>query len=259
MQTSDEQPEKAGEDASELRDAFKWASAVEMLSLDVVAPFHGPMGLGGEPGATVASARHAVALYRELDARGPGCWLGFPARCDELFSASLPPRTAASLGRWIANTYGFAPSMLPQWFAWLELFKHFVESNANLFELSQTPRDQLYFQFLDHVVLTDVRAAADQARSAALSRWDTLLLAGNDMHLGASSDGPIDRGADILERVLTVVEMRRFQLLCSDWLRLLSHADLDTMNHAGAAFADSNAMLHDEALAPFQSLAATLQ
>lgn len=239
--------------------AYRSVSAADLLSLDVVLPFHRFMGLDfAPPEALAETARSALRAEWSAEEQDPDVWIGFPAIWRAHALQALGVQAANQLETWLVMTYGFVAPQQPQWFAWSSLFRRFAHREPQMFQLNAPLRDELVNGYKSVLERVDVEPVLAAARAARLSDWDVELMARRGRFVDDHDDDLDNAGADVLVPVITVIELFRLQLFCRAVVHRLSETELAELSLRAAACAVRVGFVPPTGLLPLKRLVEAL-
>jgi len=137
---------------------------------------------------------------------------------------------ADDLMRWGHETYLYTHEDLPHWSAWLMLLQLVTARRYNDLHLPAEQRRAFYTAFAQQMDVSDIvnqKRAYDQS-SPVIDDWDVMILAKYQWPAEDPDSGPFSR-------VLTLVEMNRFQRLVRDWTPKLSSEEHEQLLDSGRA------------------------
>lgn len=177
----------------------RWACLTWLLSMDVVVPFSGMMGLDPASAPTLRDVlrREIVDVRKEARARPQDAPHFRPARTAAAVERALGPGYRAGLERWAARVFAYSNSDGGDLDQWDWLLRH-CRNSAGLWAAVGFPpavRDEARRQFVASLDLADYRDVHAETYARPLSDWDLHLYATfllNDDPEYGITDGPDD-------------------------------------------------------------------
>jgi hypothetical protein len=189
--------------------SIRWAEILPVLSLDVMAPLFGPMGLGElDEEALVQAVRKVILDAREAAAASGQAPSDLGAGTFRIISAEIGEAAAIDLRRWAGRVYQRVHADLPQWSGWRIAFEHATsrEERVSLLALPPDDRNEIVELFFDIMDMREVEHQIEVLKRRPLSDWDVAMYARH----GFDHDDELNDPFDIVRRAVQMARFQRF-------------------------------------------------